>query len=59
VWTFRIEEPTGIERRTNELVRVPLERLGNHGAGYRVVDPQGREVAAVVDAGRLVFPVTR
>lgn len=58
VWTVRVEEPTGIERRTNELVRVPLERLGNHTAGYRVVDSQGREVAAVVDAGRLAFPVT-
>lgn len=58
VWTLRIEEPTGIERRTNELVRVPLDRLGSHSGGYRVVDAQGREVAAVIDAGRLVFPVT-
>lgn len=58
VWTVRIEEPTGIERRTSEMVRVPLERLGQRRAGYRVVDPQGREVPAVIERGRLAFPVT-
>ncbi len=58
VWTIRVEEPTGIERRTNELVRVPLDKLGNHREGYRVADSQGRELPAVVEGARLVFPVS-
>jgi len=58
VWTVRIEEPTGIERRTDELVRIPLDKVGGHTDGYRVADAQGREVPAVVDGGSLVFPAT-
>lgn len=58
VWTVRVEEPTGIERRDGELVRVPLEKVGGHREGYRVADGQGREVAAVIEDGRLVFPVS-
>ncbi|MCL4843509.1 MAG: hypothetical protein KJZ79_16800 [Bryobacteraceae bacterium] len=58
VWTVRIEEPTGIERRDGELIRIPIGKVGGHAQGYRVVDAQGREVPAVVDAASLVFPVS-
>lgn len=57
-WVVRIEEPTGIERRDLEIVRVPLARLGAHGGGYRVADPKGREVPWQIVDGGLLFPAT-
>ncbi|MBA3973245.1 MAG: hypothetical protein C0504_03380 [Candidatus Solibacter sp.] len=56
IWTVRIEEPTGIERRTGELVRVPLAKLGGHKSGFRVAAPGGREVPVQIDGGHLIFP---
>ena len=58
VWTVRVEEPTGIERRDGELVRIPLSRLGNRREGFRVADASGRELPAVTDGDRLLFPAT-
>lgn len=58
VWTVRLEEPTGIERRTGEIVRVPAANLGGHASGYRVADMQGREVPAEVRDGQLLFPAS-
>lgn len=58
VWTVRLEEPTGIERRMAEVVRVPLGKVGGHASGYRVADPRGREVPAEVRGGFLIFPAT-
>ncbi|MCX7605028.1 MAG: hypothetical protein N2036_13205 [Bryobacteraceae bacterium] len=58
VWTVRIEEPTGLYRRTGEVAAVPLERLGGRRAGYTVTDPRGREVPHQVSDGELLFPVS-
>ena len=45
-WTVRLEEPTGIERRDKEVVRVNLKVLWNQirAEGLRVIDSQGREM---------------
>jgi beta-mannosidase len=58
VWTVRVEEPTGIERRDGELARVPLSRIGNSRDGFRVVDARGRELPWQADGANLLFPVT-
>ncbi len=58
VWVVRVEEPTGLYRRTGEVVAVPLERLGGRRAGFTVTDPQGREVPHQVSASVLLFPVS-
>jgi hypothetical protein len=55
-WTVRLEEPTGIERRRGEVVRVPLERLKPGAAGFRVAAPDGRAVPSQVLDGALLFP---
>jgi beta-mannosidase len=57
-YTVRVEEPTGIERRDDELARVPLAKVGGQTAGYRVVSPRGRELPWQVSGGFLLFPVT-
>ncbi len=57
-WTVRIEEPTGLYRRTNEVASVPLSKVGGQSAGYMVVDPAGREVPHQVAGGELLFPVS-
>ena len=43
-WTVRLEEPTGIERRDGEVVRVRLAKIGQHRTGYRVTGPGGIEL---------------
>ncbi|NWF83167.1 MAG: hypothetical protein HXY18_04980, partial [Bryobacteraceae bacterium] len=53
VWTVRVEEPTGIERRDGELARVPLSRIGNSRDGFRVVDARGRELPWQADGANL------
>lgn len=58
VWTLRIEEPTGLYRRTGEVVHVALAKVGGHDAGFTVVDPQGRELPWQVTGGELLFPAS-
>lgn len=58
VWTVRIEEPTGLYRRTGETAAVPLERVGGRRSGFTVTDPEGREVPHQVSGGELLFPVS-
>ncbi|MFZ5928250.1 MAG: beta-mannosidase [Acidobacteriota bacterium] len=57
-WTVRIEEPTGLYRRTGEVVALPLERFAPYRAGFTVIDPQGRETPHQVSSGELLFPVS-
>ncbi len=52
VWTVRVEEPTGLYRRTNEVVSVPLAK------GNSVTDAKGRAVASQVAGAELLFPVS-
>jgi len=58
VWTVRVEEPTGLYRRTNEVVAVPLSKFGGAAAGFTVVDEKGRELPWQVGSGGLLFPAS-
>lgn len=58
VWQVRVEEPTGTERRDNEVVSVPLSRLAGHREGFSVVDPHGRELPWQVTSDSLLFPAS-
>lgn len=58
VWTVRVEEPTGLYRRANEVIAVPLAKVGGAAAGYTVVDAGGHEAPWQVSAGQLLFPVS-
>ena len=55
VWTVRLEEPTGLDRRTDEVVRVPVSKVGGHRAGFTVVDEQGQERPWQVSGDDLLF----
>lgn len=63
VWTVRLEEPTAIERRIGEVVRVPLESLRPAApqaraadSAYRVLDRRGAEVPSQLTTTHLLFP---
>jgi beta-mannosidase len=58
LWTIRVEEPTGLYRRTRELVRAPLGKLGGHREGFTVVAPDNREVPWQVSGDTLLFPAS-
>lgn len=58
VWTVTVEEPTGLYRRTGEVVAVSLEKLDGLRAGFRVVDGEGRELPWQVAGEELLFPVS-
>ncbi|MDW8354379.1 MAG: glycoside hydrolase family 2 TIM barrel-domain containing protein [Bryobacterales bacterium] len=58
VWTVIVEEPTGLYRRTEEVVTVPLAKLGGVRAGFRIADAEGQEVPWQVAADELLFPVS-
>jgi beta-mannosidase len=55
-WTVRLEEPTGIERRDNEIVRVQVKSMWNevNPQALRVIDAQGRELPSQVHASPLM-----
>lgn len=57
-WSVRVEEPTGIYPRTNEVVVVPYDRIGGKQPGWRVVDHQNREVPWQAAGDALLFPAT-
>ncbi len=57
-WTVKLEEPTGIERRDSEIVRVPLAKVGGQRTGYRVTNPAGQELPWQVLGQELLFPAT-
>jgi hypothetical protein len=57
-WSARIEEPTGLYPRTNEVVAVPYAKLGGKHDAWQVVDPQGREVPWQATDSALLFPAT-
>src|SRR5690349_5506162 len=43
-WLVRVEEPTGLYPRTNELIAVPYSKIGGRGGTWQVVDAEGREL---------------
>ncbi len=58
VWTVRVEEPTGLYPRTNEVVAVPLAKIGGRQPAWRVVDAKGSELPWQAVDGALLFPAT-
>src|SRR6185369_10253378 len=57
-WQVRVEEPTGLYPRTNEVVVVPFSKLGTQEAAYQIVDPQGQELPWQTTESALLFPAT-
>ncbi len=57
-WDVRLEEPTGLYRRTGESVRVPIAKLGGHRAGFVVTDPDGAELPWQISGTDLLFPAS-
>jgi beta-mannosidase len=57
-WRVRVEEPTGIYPRTNEIVSIPYDRIGGRQKGWRVVDAKGNEMPWQGTDTSLLFPVT-
>ena len=57
-WQIRIEEPTGLYPRTNELVAVPYAKIGGAHSAWRIVDAQGTELPWQAGPDALLFPVT-
>lgn len=57
-WSIRLEEPTGLYPRTNELVAVPFEKIGGRAAGWQVVDGHGKELPWQATEKELLFPGT-
>ena len=58
-WTVRLEEPTGLYRRSGEIVRVPVTKLGGNRTGFSVSDPNGRELPwQLSTSGDLLFPAS-
>jgi len=58
VWTVRVEEPTGIYPRTNEVVAVPYSKIGGSQDGWRVVDGSGHELPWQATKDALLFPAS-
>ena len=58
VWTVQVEEPTGLYRRTNEIVAIRLDMLGGKPFACTVLDAAGRELPWQVTEDQLLFPVS-
>lgn len=58
VWTVRVEEPTGLYRRTGEIVSVPLAKFGGNRTGFTVTDDKGTELPWQATASELLFPAS-
>jgi beta-mannosidase len=57
-WTVRVEEPTGLYPRTNELIEVPYEKLGGKRGQWVITDSQGTELPWQATDRGLLFPAT-
>src|SRR5258706_9614692 len=58
VWTVRVEEPTGLYPRTNEVVAVPYAKIGGKQSDWNVVDAQGQELPWQSTDSALLFAAT-
>lgn len=57
-WNVQLEEPTGIYRRYDEVVSLPLAKLSAKLGGFQVIDPQGHEVPWQESERDLLFPAS-
>jgi beta-mannosidase len=58
LYSVRVEEPTGLYRRTGEVVVVPLSKLGGHTSGFTVSDEKGNELPWQATSSELLFPAS-
>ena len=57
-WTVRIEEPTGLYPRTNEVVAVPYESIGGKRSAWLITDKAGKQLPWQSTEKALLLPVT-
>src|SRR5437667_5267055 len=57
-WTVRVEEPTGLYPRTNEVVSVPYAKIGGKQIAWNILDAQGNELPWQATDEALLFPAT-
>src|SRR5437899_2442044 len=57
-WSVRVEEPTGLYPRTNEVVAVPYAKIGGPHRAWQIVDQAGRELPWQATDDALLFPAT-
>ncbi len=55
-WSVRVEEPTGIFARSNEVVAVPYVKIGGQNAAWQVIDASGKELPWQATEDALLFP---
>jgi beta-mannosidase len=58
VWSVQVEEPTGLYRRTGEVIAVSVAKLGGKAGPFTVIDSAGREQPTQISGGELLFPVS-
>ena len=57
-YRVRVEEPTGLYPRTNEVVAVPYAKIGGKQTAWRVVDKGGKELPWQATENALLLPVS-
>ncbi len=57
-WTVQVEEPTGLYRRTSEVVAIPVAKLGGNTKGFVIANEQREELPWQVASGQLLFPAS-
>jgi beta-mannosidase len=57
-WIVRVEEPTGLYPRTNEVVSVPYSQIGGRQKAWQIVDSQGGELPWQATETAVLFPAT-
>ena len=57
-WSVRVEEPTGLYPRTNEIVAVSYTKIGGPQTAWRVLDSTGQELPWQATETALLFRAT-
>src|SRR5216683_457524 len=57
-WIVRVEEPTGLYPRSNEVVAVPYAKIGGQQTAWRVLDAGGNELPWQATEVALLFPAS-
>lgn len=58
VWTVRVEESAVTDPRADEVIQLPIEKLGGRQEGFVVTDRSGRKLLWQVSLGELMFPAS-
>ncbi len=57
-WIVRVEEPTGLYPRSNEVVAVPYAKIGGPQTAWRVLDAGGNDLPWQATEDALLFPAS-